>query len=893
LTNLTPMMRQYFFIKEQHKDALLFFRLGDFYELFFEDAKIASKELEIVLTGRDCGSDEKAPMCGVPHHAADNYIIKLINKGYKVAICEQTQDAKDAKGIVERDVVRIITPGTVTTLSALDEKNNNFLAALSYNKGKFGLAIVDITTGEFFVSQYDNNEIHGSLLNELGKISPSEVIISENLKDNKPILDYFNIANITSVSIFHEWAFDFSTAYQKLLNYFSVQSLEGYGCEKLKAAISAAGALLEYVSQTQKSLLRNINKIQTYHPTEFMIIDNNALRNLEIVENSRERIKRNSLLWHLDSTKTAAGARLLRSWLLHPLKNIAEINRRQKCIIEFIKNSEDFDKLRKILSNINDIERLCGRISAKSATPRDLIALKESIFSLPLVIELLESVDAELIQECVCNIDLLKDISSLIEQAIINEPSITLKEGNIIKSGFSDKLDKLRFAMKDGRTWIANLEQEERLKTGIKNLKAGFNKVFGYYLEVTKSYYELVPDYFIRKQTLANCERFITPELKDVEVTILGAEEKSITMEYELFVEVRDSIGEQIERIQKTAKSISIIDVLSSLTKVSIDYNYVCPEMLETDELTIVGGRHPLVEKMLPAKSFIPNDTTLNSDDNRVMIITGPNMAGKSTYLRQVALIVIMAQIGCFIPAESAKIGLVDKVFTRIGASDDLISGQSTFMMEMNEVANILNNLTSRSLLILDEIGRGTSTFDGLSIAWSVIEYISRQKSIVAKTLFATHYHELTELEGKLAGVKNYCISVKEQGDNIIFLRKIIRGGADKSFGIQVAKLAGLPPSVIKRANEILQKLEEADINNLNRNKKKSQSKQLSMFQVNYSAIEEELASLDVYTLTPIEAINLLYSLSLKAKSEVERMKNNDSGFGFILDKSNRSRRSD
>ena len=892
MVTLTPMMRQYSIIKEQHKDALLFFRLGDFYELFFDDAKVASKELEITLTGRDCGTDERAPMCGVPFHAVDGYIAKLINKGYKIAICEQTQDPKEAKGIVERDVVRIITPGTVTEPSALDEKKNNYLISL-YSKGNaFGLAAADITTGEFYVSEFEGHRCENMLLNELGKLSPSEIIINEDLKENPKLFEYLNLNNIASVTVYHDWAYDLRTAYQKLTNYFSVHSLDGFGCENLKFAISSAGALLEYITQTQKDALTNINRIKTHYPHEYMILDQNVRRNLELTENSREKGRKNSLLWLLDKTNTAFGARMLRRWLLQPLSDVKEIQKRLEGVKELMHDGELMNRLKDALSEVYDLERLSGKISSKTANARDLIALKNSLSLVPTIKKLIENSNSFILHNCWADIDSLDDVYDLINRTIIEEPSPTLKEGNIIKSGYSDELDMLRSAMTNGRNWISALEQQEKEKTGIRNLKAGFNKVFGYYLEITKSYYNLVPDYYIRKQTLANCERFITNELKEVEATILGAEDKSVSLEYEIFIKIRDDISVHIPRIQKTAQSIATVDVLLSFAKTASENNYVCPEVTDNNEIHIINGRHPLVEKMMSYNLFVPNNTHLDDKEDQVMIITGPNMAGKSTYLRQVAMIAIMAQIGSFVPADKAQIGIIDRIFTRVGASDDLTSGQSTFMVEMNEVANILHNATSRSLLILDEIGRGTSTFDGLSIAWAVIEHISKQKTLQAKTIFATHYHELTELEGKLTGVKNYCISVKEQGDDIIFLRKIIRGGADKSFGIQVAKLAGLPEPVIKRATEILKKLEEADINNLNRGKKKKFAEQLSIFEIKRSAVEEELSKLDVFSITPIEAMNLLYSLSIKAKSGLERGKNVDTGAGLVFDKSDSGRRS-
>jgi len=892
VSGLTPMMRQYKKIKEQQIDALLFFRLGDFYELFFDDAIIASKELEITLTGRDCGMDQRAPMCGVPYHAVDAYIGRLVQKGYKVAICEQTQDTDEAKGIVEREVVRVITPGTIIEPASLDEKKNNYLVSIYSADKAYGLSAVDITTGEFIVSETDSHDAENVLIYELSRLSPSEVIINENLFCADIYISERIKATVTPfVSVYHEWAYDFEFAYKKLTDYFAVHNLEGYGCEKMKHGISAAGALLDYITQTQKGTLSNINHIKTYYPHQFMILDQNARRNLELTENSRERSRKNSLLWLLDKTNTVLGARLLRRWILQPLIDVKEIQSRLDGIKELLQDEALMDVLKSELAEIYDLERLSGKISCGTANARDLLALKKSLKSLPIIKNLLENASVSILKQCHDEIDPLYDVHDLIDCAVLEDPSPFLREGNMIKKGFDAQLDLYRTAMTDGRNWIAEFERKEREKTGIKNLKAGYNKVFGYYLEVTRSYYDLLPEYYVRKQTLANCERFITEELKEVESTILGAEEKSVKLEYELFLEVRNEIAKHIPRIQKAAQSIAVLDVLWSLTKVANENNYVCPELRDDSMIYIQNGRHPLVEKILPNSLFVPNDTHLDNGQERMMIITGPNMAGKSTYLRQVAVIVIMAQMGSFVPADEALIGMVDRIFTRVGASDDLVSGQSTFMVEMNEVANILHNATPKSLLILDEIGRGTSTFDGLSIAWAVIEQISRQKTLQCKTLFATHYHELTELEGKLPGVKNYCISVKEKGDDIIFLRKIIRGGADKSFGLQVARLAGLPETVIKRAGEILKRLEEADINNARNRKVKRNPEQLSIFELKKSDIEEELAKLDVMSITPMEAMNILYRLTNSAKS-AERGKSIDTYTGPVFNKSDSGRRS-
>lgn len=867
MVGLTPMMRQYKSIKEQYNDALLFFRLGDFYELFFEDAKLASKELEITLTGRDCGLSERAPMCGVPYHAADIYVAKLVQKGFKVAICEQTQEPEETKGIVNREVVRVITPGTVIEPSTLDDKKNNYLFSIYKSGLGYGLAIVDITTGEFLVSEIGTGNSDYSLVQEITKFAPSEILVNEDMyNESDSLLKGLSLSNIF-VSAYHEWAYQYEFAYKKLTEYFSVHNLVGYGCDKLKEGISAAGALLDYLIHTQKGILANICGIKTYLHSDYMMLDQNAIKNLELVENAREKSRKNSLLWLLDKTNTSIGARLLRKWVLMPLIDAQEINNRLNGVSELISNAEKMELLKDALSEIYDLERLCGKLSSGTANARDLLALKKSLKSLPIIKGIIQNLSAPILHECYSGLDVLEDVFDLIENAIKDEPSILLKEGNIIKQGFDPELDLYKRAMTEGRSWIAEYELKEKEKTGIKNLKAGYNKIFGYYLEVTKSYYDLVPDYFVRKQTLANCERFVTEELKNVESNIIGAEEKSMKLEFELFMKVRDKIAVHIDRMQATAKQISILDVLWSLATVARENNFVCPKVTTENILEIKNGRHPLVEKILVDNLFVPNDTCLNGTDETMMIITGPNMAGKSTYLKQVAIIALMAQMGSFVPASEVTIGIVDRIFTRVGASDDLVSGQSTFMVEMNEVANILHNATTRSLLILDEIGRGTSTFDGLSIAWAVIEQISKNTKLKCKTLFATHYHELTELEGKLYGVKNFCISVKERGKDIIFSRKIVRGGADKSFGLHVARLAGIPEPVIERAGEILRKLEEADINNARKLRNNSKSSQISIFDFKRSAIEEELATLDIINITPVEALNLLNRLSLKAKN--------------------------
>lgn len=869
MSKLTPMMQQYMQIKEQYKDALLFFRLGDFYEMFFDDAIIASKELEITLTGRDCGLPERAPMCGVPYHSAEGYIAKLIEKGYKVAICEQIQDPSEAKGIVERDVVRVITPGTLLESSMLDEKTNNYI--LSFIKGgeNFGLSWADISTGEFYVCEVLEKEKGPEKVADIiSGIIPSEVIIQKDVERDVEFIENSKI-NAT-ITPYDPWAFEYNTAYQKLINHFNIYSLEGFGCEHMSIGISAAGALLSYLSDTQKNSLKHITALKPYHTQSTMLLDPATRRNLELTETIRSKSKKGSLLWLLDKTNTAMGGRVIRQWIQQPLINSSLIIERLDGVEELYNNPVAMEELRLNLRKIYDLERLISRISYGNANARDLISLKQSLAMLPDIKQVLAQFKSNILSSFYEELDTLEDIYELIEVSIAENPPATLREGSIIKDGYNEQLDKYRLAMTKGKDWLAELEIKERERTGIKNLKIGFNKVFGYYIDVTKSYYDLVPDDYIRKQTLANSERYITPELKEIEDTILGAEEKSIDLEYKLFVDIRERIASQVKRIQKTAQIISKLDALWSLARVAQENDYVRPHIDDGDVIDIRDGRHPVVEKTLPNELFVPNHTYLDNGENQVAIITGPNMAGKSTYMRQVALIVLMAQIGSFVPASKARIGVVDRIFTRVGASDDLSAGQSTFMVEMSELANILNNATPKSILILDEIGRGTSTYDGLSIAWAVVEYICKEKSLGCKTLFATHYHELTELEGKLEGVKNYYITVKEKGNDIIFLRKIVRGGAEKSLGIQIARLAGLPQKVIDRAANILEKLEEVDIQ---RDRKvvgvQENGLQLSFFQPKPSEIEEELRNIDILNITPIEAMNILNRLVEKSK-EIE-----------------------
>ena len=876
---LTPMMQQYMAIKEQYKDCILFYRLGDFYEMFYDDALTASRELEITLTGKNCGQEERAPMCGVPYHAVDVYLNKLVAKGYKVAICEQAEDPKQAKGIVKREVIRIVTPGTNLSQQALDEGRNNYLMCLVYDNNQFGLAITDISTGDFYTTEVATLK---ELYDEIHRFSPSEIICNDSFYMSGASLDDFKDRLHVSVSTLDTWYMDEAVSVQKIKEHFKVASLDGLGLTDFPSGTLAVGALLLYLYETQKNTLDNLTKITPYRSGGYMIIDSATNRNLELIETLREKQKKGSLLWVLDKTKTAMGARLMRNWIEQPLIEKKKITARQDAVEELYNDMITREEIREYLNAVYDLERLVTRISYRTANPRDLIAFKTSLGMIPPVKQLLSQAKSAELKEIDERMDCLEDIYDLIEKSIQDEPPIMIREGGMIKEGYNEDVDKFRLSRTEGKTWLAELEAREKEKTGIKNLRVRYNKVFGYYLEVTNSYKELVPEDWTRKQTLANAERYIMPELKELEDMILGAEDKLAALEYDLYCEVRDSIGEQVVRIQETAKAIAHLDVLASLACVAQSNDYVRPSINTKGVIDIQGGRHPVVEKMNNNQMFIDNDTYLDNKNHRISIITGPNMAGKSTYMRQSALIVLMAQIGSFVPAKSANIGIVDRIFTRVGASDDLASGQSTFMVEMTEVANILRNATSRSLLILDEIGRGTSTFDGLSIAWAVVEHISNPKLLGAKTLFATHYHELTELEGKLDSVNNYCIAVREQGDDIIFLRKIIRGGADKSYGIQVARLAGVPDSVIDRAKEISSWLEETDVTDKAKNlqvrtsaKKKEvvreavpAEKQMSLFDI-YPAdhpVLKELAGLDVSNMTPIQALNTLYELQKRLK---------------------------
>lgn len=878
MTEYTPMMQHYLKTHEEYKDCILFYRLGDFYEMFFDDAKVVSKELELTLTGKSCGAEERAPMCGIPYHAAETYLTRLVKKGYKVAICEQVEDPKLAKGMVKREVTRVVTPGTTLNAQALDETKNNYIMCIAYIGDHYGISSADITTGDYYVTEVDSER---KLLDEVNKYLPTEIICNEAFYISG--IDIDDMKNRMGIVIYSldAWYFSDETAQMTLKDHFKVRDLEGLGLADYDSGVVAAGALLKYLYETQKTTLSNLVAIHPYTTGKFMIIDSSTRRNLELVETLREKQKRGSLLWVLDKTRTAMGARTLRSFVEQPLIERTEIEERYDAIDEFNTNAITREEIREYLNPVYDLERLITRVTYQTANPRDLIAFRNSIHMLPPIKTLMSDFQSPLLKRLYEQLDTLDELYELIERSITEEPPLTLHDGGILKEGYNEEVDRLRKAKTDGKSWLADLEAKEREKTGIKNLKIKYNKVFGYYLEVTNSFKDMVPDYFTRKQTLANAERFITPELKELEDVILGAEDKLIVLEYELFREVRQKVADEVVRIQKTAKAVAQIDVFASLATVAEQNNYCRPKLNEKGLIDIKDGRHPVVERMIQNEMFVANDTYLDNGSNRVSIITGPNMAGKSTYMRQSALIVLMAQIGSFVPAKSAKIGIVDRIFTRVGASDDLASGQSTFMVEMSEVANILRNATSNSLLILDEIGRGTSTFDGLSIAWAVVEHISNPRLLGAKTLFATHYHELTELEGKLNSVNNYCIAVKEKGDDIVFLRKIVKGGADKSYGIQVAKLAGVPDNVIERAKEIVEELSNNDITEIVQNisaegsSKRSKPKldevdleQISLLDtMDNDTILNELKELDLGQMTPIEAMNKLYELQNKVKN--------------------------
>ena len=877
---LSPMMQKYLETKEQYKDCILFYRLGDFYEMFFDDAVVVSKELELTLTGKDCGLEERAPMCGIPYHAVETYLSRLVEKGYKVAIGEQVEDPKLAKGLVKREVVRVVTPGTNLCTSSLDETKNNYLMCVSYVDDVFGIAITDITTGDFMVTEVDSTR---TLLDEINKFMPSELVV--NTAFYMTGIDVNDLKTRLGICVFtlDNWYFDDDMCNKTLKEHFGVLDLQGLGLTEYPVGTISSGALMKYLLETQKTSMSHIITITPYSTGKYMLIDTSTRRNLELTETLREKQKRGSLLWVLDKTKTAMGARTLRQYIEQPLINKQEILNRQDAIGEINDDLVTREEIREYLNPIYDLERLIGKISYQSANPRDLIAFKSSLEMLPHIKNLLKNFKSDELKKLYSEFDVLNDLYELIEDSIDEDPPLVIREGGIIKDGYSEEIDTLRKAKTEGKTWIAQLESEEREKTGIKSLKIKYNKVFGYYIEVTNTFKDLVPDYYTRKQTLANAERYITDELKKLEDIILGAEDKLSAIEYDKFCMIRNTIADEVVRIKHTAKIVAAIDVYASLAYVAEHNKFVKPSINEKGVIDIKNGRHPVVEKMMNGAMFVENDTYLDKSKNRISIITGPNMAGKSTYMRQTALIVLMAQIGSFVPASSANIGICDRIFTRVGASDDLASGQSTFMVEMTEVSNILRNATSNSLLILDEIGRGTSTFDGLSIAWAVVEYISNPKILGAKTLFATHYHELTELEGTLSGVNNYCIAVKEQGDDIVFLRKIIKGGADKSYGIQVAKLAGIPDAVIERAKEIAVDLSDADISarakeialaskpakrNKNFDTESVEATQISLFDtVKDDDVLSEIKQLDVQNMTPIDALNTLFKLQNKLKN--------------------------
>ena len=879
MAEFSPMMQHYLQTKEEYKDCILFYRLGDFYEMFFDDAITASKELELTLTGKDCGQEERAPMCGVPFHASEIYINKLVAKGYKVAICEQMEDPKQAKGIVKREVIKVVTPGTNLNTSGLDETKNNYLFSICYQGNVMGISICDFTTGDYYLTEI--NEEH-ELVDEINKFVPSEIIVNDAFAMSGINLTDINDKLGIAMSTLDNRYFDEVECTRKLTEHFHVNSLSGLGITDYPAGIMAAGALLQYLYETQKSSLSHIITITPYTTGKYMLIDSSSRRNLELVETLREKQRKGSLIWVLDKTRTAMGARALRNIIEQPLVDRESIIRRQDAIEELNNNNIDREELREYLNPVYDLERIMAKISCKSANPKDLIAFKNSVEMIPHIKNVLKTLESHLICNLNEQIDGLSDIFELIDSSIVDDPPVGMRDGGMIKEGFSSEADELRRAKTEGKQWLVDIEEREKEKTGIRNLKIKYNKVFGYYLEVTNSFKNMVPPEWTRKQTLTNAERYTTDELKKLEDIILGAEDKLNELEYELFSQVREEISRNVSRILNTAKALAQIDVLASLSTVAVMNNYVRPAINEKGLINIKDGRHPVVEKMINNDMFISNDTLLDNGNNRISIITGPNMAGKSTYMRQTALIVLMAQIGSFVPASYADIGIVDRIFTRVGASDDLASGQSTFMVEMTEVANILRNATPDSLLILDEIGRGTSTFDGLSIAWAVVEHIANTKILGAKTLFATHYHELTELEGTLDGVNNYCIAVKEKGDDIVFLRKIVRGGADKSYGIQVARLAGVPETVITRAKELVTQLSDADISQKAKDiavySKKSDKiqeeyrkvdelevKQMSLFDaVSDNSIVEEIKNLDIGHMTPIDALNTLYKLQGK-----------------------------
>ena len=858
MAQLSPMMQQYFEIKEANKDCILFYRLGDFYEMFYDDALTASRELELTLTGRDCGQEERAPMCGVPFHSCEGYIAKLVSRGYKVAICEQTEDPKAAKGLVKRNVIRVITPGTVMEQSMLEEGKNNYICCLYSSDKTIGVCFCDISTGELSATEISGKDSYNKLINQLSSYSPKEILLGGKIIEIKQLPSFIKQKLSAGVELLEDEKFGFTLCSKTASNHF------GNEFDKIKDkpdVICAVGALINYLKETQMNGLERINQIDTYSESQYMKLDYNTQRNLELTQTMLSKEKRGSLLWVIDKTKTAMGKRLIRSWLEHPLMNISTINNRQSAVEELVNNTVLRLELTENLSGIFDIDRLMTKIVYGSANARDLRSLCSAVKDLPQISSLLSECKASHLRMIYKNIDLLEDIHSLIDSAIVEQPPFTIREGGMIKQGYNSDLDVINNDMNNSKDILAQIETEQKELTGIPKLRVGYNRVFGYYIEVTNSYKNMVPDTYIRKQTLTNCERYITPDLKEVEARILGAKDRSVALEFKLFEEIRLKVADSLERIQRTSKAIATLDVLNSFANVASDNRYVRPDVTQSTAIKIKDSRHPVVELLLKNASFVPNDVNLDNKSDRVAIITGPNMAGKSTYMRQIALIVLMAQIGSFVPASSAQIGIVDSIFTRVGASDDLASGQSTFMVEMNEVANIVKSATSRSLLILDEIGRGTSTFDGMSIARAVLEYCADKKKLGAKTLFATHYHELTVMEDLLDGVKNYSIAVKKRGDDITFLRRIVPGGADDSYGIEVAKLAGVPNTIIGRAKEILAELESGRAETVVKKSNPDEDAQLSLLGVAQSPVIDKIKNVDLNTLTPIEAMNLLYEL--------------------------------
>jgi len=866
MSEISPMMQNYLDKKEEYKDCILFYRLGDFYEMFYNDAITASRELEITLTSRACGTEEKAPMCGVPYHALDTYLARLIAKGYKVAICEQLEDPKQAKGIVKRDVIRVVTPGTVIENNMLEEKKNNYIMSIVKKGIYYGIAICDVSTGDFYATEIklpENN--FEKLLDEYARFTPSELVINSAMASSIKELEIMKDRSPTFITVRNDEIFEENI--QKIESQYTV--VDSFDKEKrIKdelLVVSAVNGLMNYFLETQKIKLKHINKLKIYEVRKYMSLDVSARRNLELTERMRDKSKVGTLMWVLDKTLTSMGGRLLRRWINDPLLDINEIKQRLDAVNELKNDLILRGDINEILNKVYDVERLASKISYGNANGRDLISLKNSLRNIPNLKQVLQNTNSHLLKKLYFDLDELVDIAELIENSIVDEPPISIKEGGLIKLGYNSEIDDYKTASVNGKQWIINLEAKEREKTGIKNLKVGYTKVFGYYIEVTKSFLNQVPDDYIRKQTLTGAERFVTEELKNMENKILGAEEKAIQYEYEEFIKIRNEIAKSIERLQKTASVVANIDVLSSLATVAENNNYVCPEVDDSGIIDIEEGRHPVVEKMLDSGEFVQNDTKLNLSNNRVAIITGPNMAGKSTYMRQVALICLMAQIGSFVPANKAHLGIVDKIFTRVGASDDLSMGQSTFMVEMSEVANVLKDATAKSLVVLDEIGRGTSTYDGLSIAWAVAEYIANEIKCGAKTLFATHYHELVELETKIPGIKNYSVAVKEKGEDIIFLRKIIEGGTDESYGIHVAKLAGVPDNVVKRANKILNSLEKGDVKiKESKEDKKQVEGQIDLYNLQFADIAHELDKVNLNELTPIDALNILAKLKGK-----------------------------